>query len=169
MKDPEGLMGVFYQRDASINAGAGAGFAGSASGGVGLTWNWGKSGFESAEFGGYGSYGGLVGGALHSTTIGGSISGPNPYTVLGGSGGFSRGIMITNATRMSQVALPTVTNSITAGIVTFSWSRDAQSGVWTVTMSGGGKPGLSYSSYPTATKTTTAVTMEKKTDKNKTQ
>lgn len=162
MKDPEGLWGVFFQGDISGTAGLGSGFAGSASVGGGFVTD--RNPFtDPMEVGAYASYGGLAGGALHSTTLDGSRKGPNPHATLGLSGGPGIGLTFTNATRMSQLSVPGgVSNNVTAGIASFSWSRNPQNGVWTVTMSVGGKPGLSFSSYPTDTKTTTVGTTEKK-------
>jgi len=162
MKDPTGEAGVLFQKDLSGNAGMAAGFAGQGS--VGVAYVWGDSATDPTEFGSYVSYGGLVGGALHATTLEGSQS-PSNHSVFGLSGGQGYSIGLTNATRVSQLGGINVTNNVSLGRLSFSWSRDQKSGVWTVTMSIGGKAGLSYSSYPTDTKTSTIVTTEKKTDK----
>src|SRR3989344_2102266 len=95
MKDPEGLWGVFFQADLSGAAGLGSGFAGQGSVGGGFVTD--RNPFtDTTDIGGYTSYGGLVGGAFHSTTLQGSRSGPNPYTVLGLSGGLSGGVTLTD-------------------------------------------------------------------------
>ena len=157
-KDPEGLWGIFAQRDVSGAAGLFAGFSGSGSAGVGVTW--GNSPSDPIELGGYTSYGGLVGGMFHSTTLEGSAKGPNNYSVFGLGGGFSYGVTATNATKISQLGGTSLQNSLSVGIGTVSWSN--QGGIWTITIAIGGKPAVSFSDYPTNTKTATIATTEKK-------
>ena len=167
MKDPEGLWGVFFQADLSGAAGLGSGFAGQGSVGGGFVTD--RNPFtDTTDIGGYTSYGGLVGGAFHSTTLQGSRSGPNPYTVLGLSGGLSGGVTLTNATRMSQLGGVGVTNTLSLGIGSVSWSV-SKSGVWTITAALGLEPAISFSVYPTNTNTATVKTFgdSKKDDKKK--
>lgn len=162
MKDPEGLWGVFVQGDVGGNAGLGSGFAGSASIGGGFVA--GNSFSDPIDVGGYTSYGGLVGGMFHSTTLEGSARGPNNYGVFGLAGGASAGLTFTNATRMSQVGGMGVTNTLNVGIGTVSWSV-SKSGVWNITIAIGAKPAISFSTYPTDTKTGTLISTEKKDQK----
>src|SRR3989344_900973 len=75
MKDPEGLWGAFFQGDVSGAAGVFSGFAGQGSVGGGLVTG-GNPFTDTTDIGGYTSYGGLVGGGWHSTTLEGSVSGP---------------------------------------------------------------------------------------------
>lgn len=162
MKDPEGLWGVFLQGDLGGNAGLGSGFAGSGSIGGGFVG--GNSLSDPIDVGGYASYGGLVGGMFHSTTLEGSVSGPNNYGVLGLSGGFSAGLTFTNATRMSQLEGRSVTKTLNVGVGTVSWSV-SKDGIWNITVALGAKPAISFSAYPTDTKTGTVITTEKKSNK----
>ncbi|WP_292530889.1 SpvB/TcaC N-terminal domain-containing protein [Methylocystis sp.] len=165
MKDPEGLWGFFFQGDLSGAAGLGSGFAGQGSVGGGFVTD--RNPFtDTTDISGYTSYGGLVGGAFHSTTLEGSRSGPNPYTVLGLSGGLSGGVTLTNATRMSQLAGTGVTNTLSLGIGSISWSV-SKSGVWTITAALGLEPAISFSVYPTNTNTATVKTFEAKDSSSK--
>lgn len=159
-KDQNGEFGVFVQGDVGGASGLFSGFAGSASIGGGFTI--GDDPFsDPVDIGGYSSYGGLVGGAFHSTTINGSTSGPNNYGVFGLAGGASVGLTFTNATRVSQLGGTSVQNSLNVGIGTVSWSV-SDSGLWTITIAIGAKPAISFSDYPTQTGTATLITTEKK-------
>lgn len=165
MKDPEGLWGFFFQGDLSGAAGLGSGFAGTVSAGGGFVTD--QNPFtDPTEVGGYTSYGGLAGGAFHSTTLEGSRRGPNPYTTLGLSGGPGIGVTLTNATRMSQLDGRGVTNTLTLGIGSVSWSV-SKSGVWTISIAAGLKPAISFTVYPTDTNTKTVKTLGEKDSKNK--
>jgi RHS repeat-associated protein len=107
MRDPNGEFGVFVQGDISGNAGLGSGFAGSGSLAGGFTI--GDPFSDPIDVGGFASYGGLVGGAVHSTTLQGSVKGSNNYGVFGLSGGGSIGVTVTNATKVSDLNGPGVT------------------------------------------------------------
>lgn len=98
---------------------------------------------------------------FHSTTLEGSAKGPNNYGVFGLAGGASVGLTFTNATRISQLGGTSVTNTLNVGIGTVSWSV-SKNGVWTITIVIGAKPAISFSTYPTDTKTATVGTTEKK-------
>jgi hypothetical protein len=135
------------------NAGLASGFAGSLSGGVGFTA--GNSWSSPVDIGGYSSYGGLVGGPLQSTTLEGSSNGSNPYSVFGLAGGPSVGLTFTNASRISQLQGLDTSHEIDLGIGSISWSY--LNGIWAVSLTYGGKPILSYSSYPVMTNTGTAI------------
>ena len=165
MKDPEGLWGAFFQGDVSGAAGLFSGFAGQGSVGGGLVTG-GNPFTDTTDIGGYTSYGGLVGGGWHSTTLEGSVSGPNNYGVFGASGGVSGGVTFTNATRMSQLQGRGVTNTLTLGIGSISWSV-SKSGVWTISIAAGLEPAISFSVYPTDTNTKTVKTFGEKDNKSK--
>jgi hypothetical protein len=156
--DPTGRFGFFANWSAGGNAGLGTGFAASVETGAGFTA--GNSLSEPVDLGGYASYGGLAGGLYGGATVQ-RISGRNNNAVLGLSGGTGFGVMLTNATRISQLGGVGQSNNLTIGILSVSWSV-APDGLWTISASIGPKPILSFSTYPTATKTITALSSEQK-------
>jgi hypothetical protein len=149
--DPTGLFGVFANWNAGGAAGLGEGFAGSVEGGAGFTTSNNPS--APIDYGTYGTYGYLGGGPYGSATVQG-ISGMNNNTTLGlaGSAGFVA--MVTNATRISQLNGVTQSNSLSLGILNVNWSVGSN-GIWTISANIGPRPFLSFSTYPTATITTT--------------
>jgi RHS repeat-associated protein len=153
--DPTGQFGIFANVNAGGDAGLGEGFSGSAESGVGFTA--GNSLSTPVDFGSYGSTGYLVGGPYGGATMQGVSSGINNNTVLGLSGGAGFGVMLTNATRISQLDGVVQTHNLTLGIGSVSWSVSAD-GIWTISVSIGAKPLLSYSTYPTGTVTNTTFT-----------
>jgi RHS repeat-associated protein len=151
--DPTGDFGVFANWSAGANAGLGVGFAGSTEAGAGFTF--GNSLSSPVDLGGYSSSGFLAGGPYGSATVEG-VSGRNNNAVIGLSAGAGYGLMVTNATRISQLGGTGQSNNFSIGILSVSWSV-SPSGIWTVSASIGAKPVVSFSTYPTATKTTTSI------------
>jgi RHS repeat-associated protein len=149
--DPTGLFGIFANWSAGGAAGLGEGFAGSVEGGAGFTA--GNSPSDPIDYGDYGTSGYLAGGPYGSATVRG-ISGMNNSTALGLSGGAGLGLMVTNATRLSQLNGVTQSNSLSLGILNVNWAV-APNGIWTISANVGPRPFLSFSTYPTATMTTT--------------
>jgi hypothetical protein len=153
--DPKGTFGIFADVNAGGDAGLGEGFSGSAE--TGAVFTVGNSLSTPVDVGGYSSKGYLVGGPYGGATVQGISGGINNNTVLGLSGGAGTGVMFTNATRISQLAGVTQTHNLTLGIGSVSWSVSPD-GIWTISLSIGVKPLLSYSTYPTTTVTNTAFT-----------
>ncbi len=153
MADPSGLWGIFYSGNVGGDAGLAEGFSGSLSSGVGFTA--GNSLSAPVDFGAFSSYGGLVGGPFQSVTTQG-VNGINNsnYAVFGLAGGVSRGVTFTNATRISQLQGSAISWNVNLGIGTVSWSRSTE-GIWSVSLSLGAKPIISFSTYPTMTVTNT--------------
>jgi hypothetical protein len=149
--DPEGLFGIFANWSAGGAAGLGEGFAGSVESGAGFVT--GNSPSDPIEYGAYGTFGYLAGGPYGSGTVQG-ISGLNDNTTIGLAGGAGFGGMVTNATSLSQLDGETQSNSLALGILTVNWSV-ASNGIWTISANVGPRPLLSFSTYPTATMTTT--------------
>jgi hypothetical protein len=156
-KDPTGLWGVFVSGNVGGDAGLSSGFAGSLQSGIGFTA--GNSRTAPVDFGGFSSYGGLIGGPFQSVTLEGVKGIKNsPYSVFALAGGVSGGFTFTNATRISQLSDGLSTSyNVNIGIGSVNWSRSSN-GIWTVSLSIGVKPVVSFSAYPTATVTGTAKT-----------
>ena len=149
-----GDWGVFAAGNVGGDAGLGEGFSASLESGVGLTA--GNSLSAPVNIGGYSSYGFLGGGPYGSATVQG-VSGTNNNASLGLAGGVSYGLMFTNATQISQLEGVSQSHNLNLGIGSINWSVSAD-GIWTVSLTVGAKPVVSFSTYPTETKTITAIT-----------
>jgi len=101
----------------------------------------------------------LPGAIVSSGALPGAIG---PGVVVGHSAGVGGGLLISNATRFDTTGTgaskvngidgPFITASLNTPIVSFSFSVDPESGIWTASITGGASVGLSASIYTTDTR-----------------
>jgi RHS repeat-associated protein len=146
--DPNGNFGVFFEGGVSAGVGLPAGFSGMGTFAGGITVDT-SSNNLSSQLGAYTSYGGLIGGVFHSTTLRGFEGIEGGHSQWGISAGPGADIMFTNADTVGELGELENNWSASIGILTVQGSK-SNSGTWTLGI-GLGKPGLSYSSYPVQT------------------